>query len=149
MIGSIRHIGIVTPDMDASRNFYSKYLGFFTEKEALEGGRYIETLLGVKNASIKTVKMRTDSSLVQIELIYYFQGEVVKNGSFINRIGPSHFAMSVGSIDETYALMKSDGVHFISSPVVSPDGYAKVAFCKSPEGTFVELVELLNENENL
>ena len=36
-----------------------------------------------------------------------------------------------------------DGVEFISTPKVSEDGGVKVAFCKAPEGTHIELVELL------
>ena len=42
-----------------------------------------------------------------------------------------------------YSDFIDDGIEFISNPKISPDGYAKVAFCKAPEGTFIELVELL------
>jgi hypothetical protein len=38
-----------------------------------------------------------------------------------------------------------DGVEFISAPEVSENGDVKVAFCKAPEGTYIELVELLKE----
>lgn len=40
----------------------------------------------------------------------------------------------------------SDSIEFISPPQVSPDSYAKVAFCQAPEGTYIELVELLKNN---
>ena len=34
-------------------------------------------------------------------------------------------------------------IQFNSSPQISPDGYAKVVFCRAPEGTMIELVEVL------
>ena len=34
-------------------------------------------------------------------------------------------------------------IEFISSPIITDNKFAKVAFCKAPEGTFVELVEEL------
>ena len=58
-------------------------------------------------------------------------------------IGIAHIAFTVDDVNAAYDRLKNEGVSFISAPKVSPDGYAKVAFCRAPEGTFVELVEVL------
>ena len=57
--------------------------------------------------------------------------------------GPTHMAFTVDNLDETYQSFSKDGIPFISAPETSPDGFAKVAFCSAPEGTYIELVELL------
>jgi predicted enzyme related to lactoylglutathione lyase len=62
----------------------------------------------------------------------------------ITRIGCSHFAMTVENLDETYDRLVEAGVEFNSPPQYSPDGFAKVTFCKDPDGSLVELVEELN-----
>lgn len=54
-----------------------------------------------------------------------------------------HLAFTVSSVDDVYEEFSKDGIEFISASAVSPDGCAKVAFCKAPEGTYIELVELL------
>jgi len=55
----------------------------------------------------------------------------------------SHIALAVKDIDGEYERLRKEAVVFMSNPVLSPDGYAKVAFCRAPEGTFVELVEVI------
>jgi len=54
-------------------------------------------------------------------------------------------AFTVDDLDETHKNFSQDGIKFISEPKISPDGFAKVAFCSAPEGTYIELVELLSE----
>jgi hypothetical protein len=46
-------------------------------------------------------------------------------------------------LNAEYNRLKDEGVSFNSPPQLSPDGYAKVTFCRAPEGTFIELVEVL------
>ena len=44
---------------------------------------------------------------------------------------------------ETYNRLVEAGVYFNSPPQLSPDGFAKVTFCKDPDGSLIELVEEL------
>jgi len=144
MIEAIRHIGIVSDDIETSLAFYQNYLGFEVEKDAYESGPFIETILAQKGAELRTVKMLGKASEVMVELIGYLKGTTEKYGNEVNHIGPTHFAVTVKEIDSKYELMKANGVHFLSSPQVSPDGTVKVAFCQAPEGNYIEMVELLD-----
>ncbi|HJO63248.1 MAG TPA: VOC family protein, partial [Desulfobacterales bacterium] len=58
-------------------------------------------------------------------------------------IGITHIAFTVEDIEQVYKRLVQSGITFLSTPQSSPDGYAKVAFCRAPEGTFIELVEEL------
>lgn len=143
VIEAIRHIGIVSDDIEASLAFYQSYLGFEIEKDAYESGLFIETILAKKGAELRTVKMLGKASEVMVELIGYLKGSTKKTGNEIDHVGPTHFAVTVKDIDAKYNLMKANEVHFLSPPAISPDGTVKVAFCRAPEGTYIEMVELL------
>ena len=58
-------------------------------------------------------------------------------------IGISHISCTVDDLNMEYERLKNKGIEFNSAPQLTPDGYAKVTFCKAPEGTLIELVEEL------
>ena len=41
------------------------------------------------------------------------------------------------------------GVRINCPTHISPDGYAKITFCHDPDGTSIELVEVLDQRENI
>ena len=139
---TIRHIGIVVRNIEKSIYFYKNLLGLKIKKDTREKSIYIDKILGIKNADIRTIKMSNGRGSL-VELLYYTspKSKIIKNKK-INDIGCSHFAISVNNINYEYKRLKRHGIKFISSPEVSPSGYAKVAFCKDPNGVFVELVQI-------
>jgi hypothetical protein len=54
-------------------------------------------------------------------------------------------AFSVKNLDKSYNILKKKGVKFNAAPQLSPDGFAKVTFCKGPENLLIELVEELKK----
>jgi len=138
---SIRHFGIVVQNIDESLFFYENLLGFKVFKKMEESGPEISTFLGIKNVKVTTIKMRNQFNQM-IELLYY-QEQAHKNDVFINQLGPTHLALSVSNLDDLYQNFKKQNIEFISSPIITDNKFAKVAFCKAPEGTFIELVEEL------
>lgn len=142
MINDIRHIGIVVIDLESSLFFYRDLLGFRIEKEKQEKSEFIDKILGLSEAEIITVKM-VSSNGQMIELLKYHSHPAEKNTRKICEAGISHIAFTVDDIDVKYKRLKDRGVQFNSAPQLSPEGIAKVAFCRAPEGTFVELVEIV------
>ena len=142
MIKDIRHTGIVVFDLDRSMHFYMEKLGFKVLKRMNESGSFTDQILGLENIEVTTVKMVIKNNQM-IELLDFSMNNKVMKEKNINDIGPTHLAFTVDDVDKMYSDFIDDGIEFISDPKISPDGYAKVAFCKAPEGTFIELVELL------
>jgi catechol 2,3-dioxygenase-like lactoylglutathione lyase family enzyme len=142
MIKNIRHTGIVVIDLTKSMLFYTEKLGFEVSKRMNESGSFIDKILGINNLMVTTVKMELKNGQM-IELLDYTTHKKNFSEMFINDIGPTHLAFTVANLDEIYTNFSNDGIEFISNPEVSPDGIVKVAFCKAPEGTYIELVELL------
>ena len=143
MITEIRHFGIVVDDLELSLSFYSRWFGFEIYKDENERGSFIENVLDVPKAHLRTVKMRSNASGVLVELVDYVSGNTVNHGNAINQVGPTHIAFTVDNIEYMHKEMKKEHVSFLSEPLESPDGYAKVAFCRAPEGTYIEMVEIL------
>ena len=142
MIKDIRHTGIVVVDLRSSLYFYRDLLGFRIEKEKQEKSEFIDKILGLSGAEITTVKMVSPHGQM-IELLKYHTHSEKQKPRKIYEIGISHLAFTVDDLDMKYERLKDKGIKFISSPRLSPDKYAKVAFCRAPEGTFIELVEVL------
>src|SRR3989344_967420 len=144
MIKAIRHTGIVVSDLDKSLHFYRDLLGFEIVKDKLESGNYIDSVLSLKNASVRTIKMKApDGNL--IELLYFKSHPKKPENTYITGLGCSHIAFTVDNVEKEYKRLLGEGIKFNSSPEASPDGYAKVVFCRDPKGAWIELVEVLNE----
>jgi len=142
---NIRHIGIVVEDIERSLTFYRDLLGLKIERDMLERSAYIDKILGLNNVSVRTVKLSAGDGTL-IELLCYCNPSVrEKSKTKINDIGCTHVAFTVNDIEKEYRRLIKKGVIFKSLPCKSPDGYAKVAFCRNPDGTFIELVEILDK----
>lgn len=142
MIEGIRHIGIVISDIEKSMEFYTKYLGFQEMKTMEEGGHYIDKLLNLQESKVTTIKLKNEKEQV-IELLYFQNPTYETVDNKLNNLGLTHFALTVDNLDNTYDSMREHGIEFLSGPQLSPDGHAKVVFCKDPNGVFIELVEVL------
>ena len=140
----IRHIGIVVSNLDRSIYFYKNLLGLKIIKEMNEKGNYIDTILSLKNIVVKTIKMGADDGN-KVELLYFKSSPKRLSNKSLISVGYSHFAFTVDNIDKEYRKLKRNGVIFNSLPEISPDGYAKVVFCRDPDGAFIELVEVLKK----
>ncbi len=142
MIKDIRHTGIVVVDLEESLNFYRDILGFKIDIQMEESGNYIDNILSMQDVRVVTVKLSSPSGQM-IELLKYSSHPSELKKRAICEIGISHLAFTVDDLNFEYERMKGKGIKFNSQPQTSPDGYARVAFCKAPEGTWIELVEML------
>lgn len=139
----IRHTGIVVSNMEDSLIFYRDIMGLETIKDSIEKGEYIDNILGLSNVCLRTVKLIADDDSM-VELLQYMSHANRSSAkSKIYDIGYSHIAFTVDNLDKEYKRLLDRGIKFNHSPCISSSGYAKVTFCKDPDGNFVELVEIL------
>ena len=142
MIKDIRHTGTVVADLEASLYFYRELLGFQIVKQMEEAGDYIDNISSLRDVKVTTVKLTSPSGQM-IELLKYHSHPAQQKVREIYEIGISHIAFTVDDLDIEYERLRGKGIQFSSPPQLSPDGYAKVTFCRAPEGTLIELVEVL------
>jgi len=142
MIRNIRHTGIVVDDLEASLNFYRDLLGFQIVKQMEESGDYMDNMLALRGVKVTTVKMAAPDGQM-IELLKFHTHLNEQKPRDINNVGITHIAFEIDDLSDEYKRLKDEGILFNSPPQLSLDGCAKVAFCRAPEGTFIELVEVL------
>mgnify|MGYP003680285843 CR=1 FL=1 len=140
MINSIRHVGIVCDDIEASLNFYKKF-GFKVVSDNIENKKIIGELLNLKDPDLRTIKLQDKNNFI-LELLYFnfydtFKGIELRN---IFTPGITHIALTVSSLKDIIEVIKDDVV-FLSDPKHSPDGKVKLVFCQAMDKVFLELVE--------
>jgi catechol 2,3-dioxygenase-like lactoylglutathione lyase family enzyme len=139
---AIRHIGIVVSDLEKSIYFYRDLFGFRITRQMEESGDYIDKMLALSRVKVTTVKMTAPDGQM-IELLKFHTHLNEQKPRDINNVGITHIAFEIDDLSDEYNRLKDEGVPFNSPPQLSLDGCAKVAFCRAPEGTFIELVEVL------
>ena len=144
MITGIRHTGIVVTDMEKALAFYRDLLGLKVAKDFKEEGDYIDSISGLSGVRVRMVKLTADDSSMVELLQYLSHPRQAGDNPQICDIGCSHIAFTVDDIDKEYRRLSKNGVRFNCPPCISPDGYAKVTFCHDPDGTSIELVEVLD-----
>jgi SAM-dependent methyltransferase len=144
MITNIRHTGIVVHDLDKSLHFYRDLLGFKINKMMVESGEYIDNISRLTGVKVTTVKLSApDGNLIELLYFHSHQYSINKQRELFDA-GFSHIALSVSDLEKEYHKLIEQGVFFNAPPQFSPDGYAKVTFCKDPDNNFIELVEVIN-----
>jgi catechol 2,3-dioxygenase-like lactoylglutathione lyase family enzyme len=140
----LRHVGIVVRDLERSLAFYRDLLGLSVVRAMDEKGPFLDAILGMNGAKVRTVKLASSADAAQVELLA-FEAPTPEIGAApsLVRVGPTHIAVTVDGLDGLYRRMRAAGVGFTTEPRVSADGGAKVTFCRDPDGTALELVEVL------
>lgn len=141
-VSALRHAGIVVTDLERSLAFYVDLLGLEVARRMDEHGAYLDTMLALDGARVTTVKLGApDGGLV--ELLRFERPAPRAAARTLHDVGPTHVALTVRDLDGLHRRLREAGTEFYSEPVVSPDGRAKVVFCRDPDGTPLELVEEL------
>ena len=143
MIKEVRHVGIVVNNMENSLNFYRDLLGLKIVRDMDERGNHLDNMLSLDNVEVRTVKLSVQDNITLIELLEFKSHNDNQVRNFYT-IGASHVAFTVENIEKLYQNLSVKNVEFNAPPQKSPDGLVKVTFCKDPDGTPIELVEILN-----
>ena len=145
MITQIRHAGITVQNLEKCLDFFVGFLGFQIEKKMEERGAYLDAMHSLKGVEVTTVKIKApDGNLIELLKFnsHCVEGEQKWTGK-IYSTGLTHLAFTVEDLEQTYKALSKKGIEFNAPPQKSPDGYAKVTFCKGPENLFIELVQVL------
>ncbi len=140
----IRHAGVVVSDLKRSLEFYCDLLGFRVVCVADESPSYISSLLAIPDGRVTTAKLAAPSGEALIELLDFHRPDRPHEPARkVDSVGPTHIALTVRDLEGAFLALQQHGAEFLAPPVLAPDGLHKVAFCRDPDGTLLELVERL------
>ena len=141
---SLRHIGIVSRDLESSKRFWEQAFDFKVFWDELEPSPYISRLLGFHCEGLRTVKMSAPSGHV-IELLSFpdsGQGASVYRGQRLALEGISHMAIDVEDVELALTQLISLGAKGVSDGVQIPPGSSvRVAYVLAPDNVYLELVQ--------
>jgi len=129
--------------MENSLKFYRDQLGLKIIKDMDEQGNYLDNMLSLNNVHVRTVKLSANENTTLVELLQFESHNDNEIRNFYT-IGASHVAFTVDNLEKLYMDLSEKNIKFNAPPQKSPDGLVKVTFCKDPDGTPIELVEMLN-----
>ena len=136
-------MGIVVNDLENTRDFWIKTLGFKMHIEAKEESPYIDDLLAIKEPNLPTVKL-IDSKGFIIELLKFESYQVDQSWSGdLKTTGLTHIALTVDNLDELVGNLKNQNYQTLSEIKTSPNKKVKVVFVRGPEAVMLELVQEL------
>ena len=136
---NFRHVGLVTPNIDRSLNFYLKILNFKLIKKKIENRKLIKKLLRVKDGNLTTYKIGLNKKII-LELLDF----KIKRKNLnlkLNDNGLTHISLTVKNIENLKRKLKKNKISFNSKILRSDDKKVKLVFCKTPENIYLELVQ--------
>jgi lactoylglutathione lyase len=134
---SFSHVGVCVSDMQRAIRFYTEALGFKLGRSA-EAGAPFEVLTELSEMKLRASFVTRDA--IMIELLFYDRPGTVGPAERrpMNRLGLTHLALTVESVDAVIALIvKHGGRAYPDTRVETPLGI--FAFCTDPDGTRIEL----------
>ena len=144
-IKAIRHTGIVVSDMQASLRFYRDLLGMEVWADFKDDSQMVQDVTGVTEANLWMIKLKAADG-VSIELLQYLSHpQPVPAPRRACDVGCNHVALQVDDLDALHEKLVAEGIEFNVAPTISSEGFAKITYCRDPEGVLVELVEILTQ----
>lgn len=152
MLGPVAHVGITVRDMDKVLAFYQDILGFAIAMDVTIAGEEAERLTRVKGTVLRSVYLRSGAGVKgpPLELLQFIAPamEATAPHAHLRHPGISEIAFWVQDIDKTYTDLGAKGVEFYSAPqLFALEGYgkAKAVYFWDPEGTTLELMQMVKE----
>jgi len=129
--------------MDRALEFYRDLLGLKVVLDRKQENVFLDNLLALDRVKMRVVMFEVPDGN-RIELFqFYSHPDRPSEQIRINRIGCSHVCFAVDDLDKDYQRLRQAGIQFNCPPTVSPDGYAKVTYAHDPDGTTIELTQIL------
>ena len=145
MITEVRHTGVVVSGMEDALFFYRDLLGLKVTKDFIEESDHINEILSLSGIRLRIVKLSIGKTTI-LELFHFLKPEMNSVIPPIWNIGCSHIAFTVKNINKVYEELLNHGVHFNCPPCLSPDGSVMYTYCKDPDGTNIELVQVISKS---
>jgi len=143
VIRAARHIGIVVRDMERSMRFWRDVMGLRVVSELQEEGDYIDTLQGLTDVRLRTVKLAApDGSAVELLKDENHPTDPSPSNRLCDH-GIRHIAFTVSDIEAAWRRLREAGCEVLSRPVTDPRGTSRLFFARDPEGNLMELVQPL------
>lgn len=154
MLKQLFHIAINSKDLERSLAFYRR-LGFQVVQDRVVHNEKVREAFRVPTGDLRFVHLRIgDSEKATLLDIVEWGGPGTADGTGPppqHQQGITRFAVLTDDTDRVYRELKQDGVEFLTLPtlVMTPEGGWKVCLALDPDGTVVQITELIPAPETM
>ena len=144
MIRGVHHVSISTNNFEKMLHFYRDLIGlpFSASYDWEPGNQPADSVVGLKNSSVRTALLRAGNTFVEI---FQYLNPVGKD-SIPNRpacdAGITHICFDVINVDEEYERLLDTGITF-HTPPVDVGGVVRTTYGRDPDGNIFELQEII------
>ncbi|HKN97683.1 MAG TPA: VOC family protein [Pseudonocardiaceae bacterium] len=148
MLSRLFHIAVNATDLDRTVDFYTK-LGFTRLQDRTVRNEAVRSAFAVPSANLRFVHMRLgdDENATLLDIVQWYEPDTAAGPGVLpqHQVGITRFAVLTDDTQATYDRLVADGVEFLTEPttVMTPEGGWKVALALDPDGTVIQLTELV------
>jgi len=151
MIRGIHHPSITTGDLDRALGFYRDLLGFqevfsFGWEAGTEMAAMAGKITGIPDSTARAVVLKAGNAFLEI---FEYREPASRRGDdrALSNQGFSHVCFDSDDVTADHARLSAAGVVFTSDPM--DVGPMRIAYCRDPDGNFVELQQITDPSSDL
>ena len=148
MLSRLFHIAVNATDLDRTVDFYTK-LGFTQLQDRTVRNEAVRAAFAVPSANLRFVHLRLgdDENATLLDVVQWYEPDTAAGPGVLpqHQVGITRFAVLTDDTQATYDRLVADGVSFLTEPttVMTPEGGWKVALALDPDGTVIQITELV------
>lgn len=148
MLSRLFHIAVNATDLDRTVDFYTK-LGFTQLQDRTVRNEAVRSAFAVPSANLRFVHLRLgdDENATLLDVVQWYEPDTAPGAGVLpqHQVGITRFAVLTDDTQATYDRLVADGVEFLTEPttVMTPEGGWKVALALDPDGTVIQITELV------
>lgn len=151
MINGIHHPSLTTGDLDRALGFYRDLLGFepvfdFGWEAGTEMSDLAAGITGIEKSTARAVLLRAGNAFLEI-FEYTAPASRRSDDRGLSEQGFAHVCFDVDDAHAEHKRLSEAGVVFVSDPV--DVGPMRLAYCRDPDGNFVEIQEITDPSSDL
>jgi catechol 2,3-dioxygenase-like lactoylglutathione lyase family enzyme len=148
MLSRLFHIAVNATDLNRSVEFYEK-LGFTRIADRTVRNEAVRDAFAVPSANLRFVHLRLgdDEHATLLDVVQWYEPDTAPGPGALpqHQVGITRFAVLTDDTQADYDRLVADGVAFLTRPttVQTPQGGWKVALAQDPDGTVIQITELV------
>ena len=148
MILGVHHVAIATGDIDRMIEWYTEAFGCRVVSKGgwQPGNPAIDGIVGLPGSAAQTAMLRAGNVFIEFFQYSVPEGRPGDPNRPVSDHGYTHFGLVVEDIDGEYERLLALGMRFHAppSPKDGLGGRLRAAYGRDPEGTVIEVMEILS-----